>query len=185
MVHRGVRYNAPVVIDADVLLELHRLTPLAPLPQIAFFDTAFHETLSLVESSVVLPRALRDEGLRRYGFYGLSYEYIALLGAPAAAGRVVMAHLRPLDDLPMGTRCGVIDPGAVLYLLQERGLSAADVSDLLYHDSGLLGISSVSGDMQTLLDSETPAAKEAVDLFVYRIGRELASLAAALGGFNA
>lgn len=136
MVHGGARHNAPGVIDADVLLELHRLTPLAPLhqphalgaisalmrshpalPQIACFDTAFHETLSLVGSSFVLPRALRDEGLRRYGFYGLSYEYIALLGVPAAAGRVVMAHLGPLDGLPMGTRCGAIDPGAVLYLL--------------------------------------------------------------------
>ena len=230
VVHGGARYNAPLFIDAEVLLELHRLVPLAPLHQphaldaitalmrshpalhqIACFDTAFHHTLPLVESSFALPRALRDEGLRRYGFHGLSYEYIAsqlpaLLGAWAAAGRVVIAHLgagasmcalmkgnsvattmslTPLDGLPMGTRCGGIDPGAVLYLLQEKGLSTAAVSDLLYHHSGLLGVSSISADMETLLDSEAPAAKEAVDLFVYRIGRELGSLAAALGGLDA
>jgi acetate kinase len=230
VVHGGARYHAPVVIDADVMLELRRLIPLAPLhqphalaaitaltrshpalPQIACFDTAFHHTLPLVESSFALPRALRDEGLRRYGFHGLSYEYIAsrlpaLLGARGAGGRVVIAHLgagasmcalldgrsvattmslTPLDGLMMGTRCGAIDPGAVLYLLQEKGLSGAAVSDLLYHDSGLLGVSNISADMQTLLDSDASAAIEAVELFVYRIGRELGSLAAALGGLDA
>jgi acetate kinase len=230
VVHGGARYNAPVRIDADVLRELTRLIPLAPLhqphalaaiaalthahpalPQIACFDTAFHGTLPLVEHSFALPRALRDEGLRRYGFHGLSYEYIAgrlpaLLGARAAAGRIVVAHLgagasmcalldgrsiatsmgmTPLDGLPMGTRCGAIDPGAVLYLMQEKGLDAAAVSHLLYHDSGLLGVSGLSADMQTLLDSDAPAASQAVDLFVYRIGRELGSLAAALGGLDA
>jgi acetate kinase len=230
VVHGGARYNAPVVIDGAVLLELQRLIPLAPLhqphalaaitaltrshptlPQIACFDTAFHHTLPLVESSFALPRALHDEGLRRYGFHGLSYEYIAsrlpaLLGPWTAGGRVVIAHLgagasmcalldgrsvattmslTPLDGLMMGTRCGAIDPGAVLYLLQEKGLSVAAVSDLLYHDSGLLGVSGISADMQTLEGSDAPAAKEAVDLFVYRIGRELGSLAAALGGLDA
>jgi acetate kinase len=230
VVHGGARYSTPVRIDADVLLELHRLVPLAPLhqphalaaiatlmrthpvlPQIACFDTAFHHTLPLVEYSFALPRALRDEGLRRYGFHGLSYEYIAgrlpaLLGPSAAAGRVVIAHLgagasmcallggrsiattmslTPLDGLPMGTRCGAIDPGAVLYLMQEKGLSADAISELLYHDSGMLGVSSVSADMQTLLASDALAAAQAVDLFVYRIGRELGSLAAALGGFDA
>jgi acetate kinase len=230
VVHGGARYNTPVRIDADVLFELHRLVPLAPLhqphalaaiatlmrahpalPQIACFDTAFHHTLPLVEHSFALPRALRDEGLRRYGFHGLSYEYIAgrlpaLVGARAAAGRVVIAHLgagasmcallggrsvattmslTPLDGLPMGTRCGAIDPGAVLYLMQEKGLSADAISELLYHDSGMLGVSGVSADMQTLLASGAPAAAQAVDLFVYRIGRELGSLAAALGGLDA
>jgi acetate kinase len=230
VVHGGARYSMPVRVDADVLLELHRLVPLAPLhqphalaaiatlmrahptlPQTACFDTAFHHTLPLVEYSFALPRALRDEGLRRYGFHGLSYEYIAgglpaLVGPRAAAGRVVIAHLgagasmcallggrsvattmslTPLDGLPMGTRCGAIDPGAVLYLMQEKGLSADAISELLYHDSGMLGVSGVSADMQTLLDSDAPAAAQAVDLFVYRIGRELGSLAAALGGLDA
>jgi acetate kinase len=230
VVHGGPRYTAPVLIDAAVLKELRRLTPLAPLhqphaldaiatlmashpdlPQVACFDTAFHHTLPLVESSFALPRALYHEGLRRYGFHGLSYEYIAgrlpeELGARTAAGRIVVAHLgagasmcalldgrsiattmslTPLDGLPMATRCGAIDAGAVLYLLQEKGLSAERVADLLYHDSGLFGVSGISGDMQLLLASEAPAALEAVDLFVYRIGRELGSLAAALGGLDA
>jgi acetate kinase len=230
VVHGGPRYHAPVLIDAEVLRELHRLTPLAPLhqppalaaiatlmathpalTQIACFDTAFHHTLPLVESSFALPRAMHDEGVRRYGFHGLSYEYIAgrlpgLLGARAAAGRVVVAHLgagasmcallngrsiattmslTPLDGLPMATRCGAIDPGAVLYLLQEKGLSVDRVADLLYHDSGLLGVSGISGDMQTLLASDAAAAAEAIDLFIYRIARELGSLAAALGGIDA
>lgn len=182
VVHGGPRYTAPVLIEADVLRELHRMTPLAPLhqphalaaiatlmathpalPQIACFDTVFHHTLPLVESSFALSRALYDEGLRRYGFHGLAYEYIAgrlpdLLGAWPAAGRIVVAHqdagasmcalldgcsiattmsLTPLDGLPMATRCGAIDPSAVLYLLQENGLSADRVADLLYHDSGM------------------------------------------------
>ena len=230
VVHGGVRYAAPVIIDAEVVRELRRLIPLAPLHQphalaaiealaishpalvqIACFDTAFHHTLSLVESSFALPRVLRDEGLRRYGFHGLSYEYIAgrlpaLLGERAAAGRVVIAHLgagasmcalragrsvattmslTPLDGLAMGTRCGAIDPGALLYLLQEKRMSPAALSDLLYHDSGILGVSGLSGDMQTLLASDAPEAQEAIDLFVYRIVRELGSLAAALGGIDA
>jgi acetate kinase len=230
VVHGGPRYHAPVLIDASVLRELARLTPLAPLhqphalaaiatllqshpalAQIACFDTAFHHTLPLVETTFALPHALYGEGLRRYGFHGLSYEYIAgalpaLLGAEAAKGKIVIAHLgagasmcalrdgrsiattmgmTPLDGLPMATRCGAIDPGAVLYLLQEKGLSADAVSDLLYHDSGMLGVSGLSGDMQTLLADPSAQAAQAVDLFVYRIGRELGSLAAALGGLDA
>ncbi len=230
VVHGGAHHIAPVLLDAAVLRALHDLTPLAPLhqphalaaiaalmashpalQQVACFDTAFHHTLPLVETSFAVPRALHDAGLRRYGFHGLSYEYIAgclpaLLGAQAAAGRIVIAHLgagasmcallggrsiattmslTPLDGLPMATRCGAIDPGAVLWLLQEKGLSAGQAADLLYHDSGMLGVSGISGDMQVLLASSAPAAQAAVDLFVYRIGRELGSLAAALGGIDA
>jgi acetate kinase len=230
VVHGGARYTRPVRIDAAVLLELRRLIPLAPLhqphalaaiatlmnsrpdlPHVACFDTAFHHTLPLVESSFALPRALQGDGLRRYGFHGLSYEYIAdrlpdVLGVADARKRVVIAHLgagasmcalldgrsiattmslTPLDGLPMATRCGAIDPGAVLYLLQEKGMTAAEVADLLYHNSGMLGASGVSADMQTLLASVDPAAVAAVDLFVYRIGRELGSLAAAMRGLDA
>lgn len=230
VVHGGDRYSAPTIIDADVLAELRRLIPLAPLHQpqaidaidalqrshpslvqIACFDTAFHHTMPALETRFALPRALSEAGLRRYGFHGLSYEYIAsmlpsVLGAELAAGRVVVAHLgagaslcalrdgrsiattmslTPLDGLPMGSRCGSLDPGAVLYLLQEKAMSAAAVADLLYHDSGLLGVSGVSADMLTLLASAEPDAAEAVDLFVYRIVREIGSLAAALGGLDA
>jgi len=230
VVHGGSRYTAPVRIDASVITELCRLIPLAPLhephnlaaiaaisklypalPQIACFDTAFHHTESEVATAFALPRTLTAEGIRRYGFHGLSYEYIArvlpeVIGPAAADGRVVVAHLgsgasmcamyrrksvattmgfTALDGLPMGTRCGNLDPGVVLYLIQEKGMTAAEVSDLLYHDSGLLGVSGISDDMRTLLASDRPSAKDAVALFVYRIGRELGSLAAALGGLDA
>lgn len=230
VVHGGARFSAPVLIDDAVLAALRDLTPLAPLhqplalaaidalrrshpalPQIACFDTAFHHTMPSLETRFALPRALGDAGLRRYGFHGLSYEYIAamlpsVIGAEAAAGRVIVAHLgsgaslcalragrsvgttmslTPLDGLVMGTRCGSLDPGVVLYLLQEKGLSAAAVSDLLYHDSGLLGVSGVSADMAALLASADPHAAEAVDLFVYRIVREIGALAAVLGGIDA
>jgi acetate kinase len=213
-----------------VVNELRRLVPLAPLhqphhlaaiaalyklhpglPQVACFDTAFHQTQPLVASSFALPHALTAEGVRRYGFHGLSYEYIAGAfaqqpGAQAAQGRVVVAHLgsgasmcalrdgrsvattmsfTPLDGLPMSRRCGSLDPGVVLYLMQEKNMSADAVSTLLYHDSGLLGVSGLSDDMQTLLASSDARAAQAVDLFVYRVGRELGSLAAALGGLDA
>ena len=229
VVHGGALYSAPVRIDDAVIAELTRLIPLAPLhqphhltaiaavaklhpglPQIACFDTAFHHGEARVATRFALPRRLTDEGVRRYGFHGLSYEYIAsalpgLLGE-AADGRVVVAHLgsgasmcamrgrqsvattmgfTALDGLPMSRRCGVLDPGVVLYLIQEKGMTAAEVSDLLYHDSGLYGVSGLSDDMKTLLASDLPAAKDAVDLFAYRIGRELGSLAAALGGLDA
>jgi len=230
VVHGGSLYTAPVRIDASVTAELRRLIPLAPLhqphnlaaiaavsklhpalPQIACFDTAFHHTEPEVATAFALPRRLAAEGIRRYGFHGLSYEYIAsvlpdILGPAEADGRVVVAHLgagasmcamhrrksvattmgfTALDGLPMGSRSGSLDPGVILYLIQEKGMTAAEVGDLLYHDSGLLGVSGISDDMRTLLASDDPHAKEAIDLFVYRVGRELGSLAGALGGLDA
>ena len=229
VVHGGSRFVAPVRIDPAVIAALRALIPLAPLhqphalaaidalvklhptlPQVACFDTAFHHTMPPVAADFALPRQLTKDGVRRYGFHGLSYEYIAsvlpdYLGA-AADGRVVVAHLgsgasicamqarqsrattmgfTALDGLPMGSRCGNLDPGVVLYLLQEKGMSPGAISDLLYHSSGLLGVSGISDDMRTLLASKDAPAREAVDLFVYRIGRELGSLAAALGGLDA
>ena len=228
VVHGGSRYKGPVRIDATVLAELRRLIPLAPLhephhiaaieavstlrstlPQVACFDTSFHQTQPEVASIFALPRALTEEGIRRYGFHGLSYEYIAsvlpdVIGA--ADGRIVVAHLgngasmcamlkrkciattmsfTALDGLPMGQRCGNLDPAVVLYLMQEKGMDAKAISDLLWHESGLLGVSGLSNDMRTLLASADPHAKEAIDLFVYRICRELGSLVAALGGLDA
>ncbi len=230
VVHGGSLYIAPVLIDAAVIDALRKLIPLAPLhqphnlaaidaltklhpglPQIACFDTAFHHTQTDVATAFALPRRLAAEGIRRYGFHGLSYEYIASvlpdnLGPTAADGRVVVAHLgsgaslcaihrrrsvattmgfTALDGLPMSRRCGNIDPGVILYLMQEKAMSAAEVSTLLYNESGLFGVSGISDDMRTLLASDDPAAKQAVDLFVYRIGRELGSMAAALGGIDA
>jgi acetate kinase len=230
VVHGGSRYTAPVVIDVAVIAELRRLIPLAPLhqphnlaaiealarlhsalPQVACFDTAFHHTQSEVATAFALPRRLAADGIRRYGFHGLSYEYIAsvlpdLLGPEAADGRIVVAHLgsgaslcaiskrksvattmgfTALDGLVMSRRSGSLDPGVVLYLMQEKGMTAADVSNLLYNESGLLGVSGISDDMRTLLASDEPAAKQAVALFVYRIGRELGSMAAAIGGIDA
>jgi acetate kinase len=181
------------------------------LPQIACFDTAFHHTEPEIATAFALPRRLTAEGIRRYGFHGLSYEYIAsvlpdILGLAEADGRVVVAHLgagasmcamyrrksvattmafTTLDGLPMGSRCGNLDPGVVLYLMQEKGMTAQAVSDLLYHSSGLLGVSGVSDDMRTLLASDDRHAADAIALFVYRINRELGSLAAALGGLDA
>ncbi len=230
VVHGGPIYQEPVLIDDDVIAELTRLIPLAPLhephhlaaiaaiskldpalPQVACFDTSFHHTQPEVAAIFALPRRLTEEGIRRYGFHGLSYEYLAsvlpdIIGEPVSDGRVVVAHLgngasmcamkrrrsvattmgfTPLDGLPMSRRCGSLDPGVVLYLLDQKGMSAAAVSDLLWQSSGLLGVSELSDDMKTLLASEKPRAAEAVDLFVYRVGRELGSLAAALGGLDA
>jgi len=181
------------------------------LPQVACFDTSFHRSQPELATRYALPRNLTDEGIRRYGFHGLSYEYIAgvlpeMLGEAGARGRVVVAHLgngasmcaikegrsvattmgfTTLDGLPMSRRCGALDPGVVLYLMQQKGLSADAVSELLYQSSGLLGVSGLSDDMKALLASSDPNAAEAVSLFVYRIGRELGSLVAALGGFDA
>lgn len=230
VVHGGTLFDAPVGIDAGVLEQIRSLSPLAPLhqphnivaiealsklhpslPQIACFDTAFHHGQPAIASAFALPRDLTASGVRRYGFHGLSYEYIAGLlpsvaGPQVADGRVVVAHLgggasmcamqarrsvattmsfTPLDGLPMGTRCGALDPGVVLYLLERRGMTAREVSDLLYHSSGLLGVSGISDDMRTLLASDQPAAREAIALFVYRVSRGLGSLAAALGGLDA
>ncbi|MGC2629162.1 MAG: acetate/propionate family kinase [Rhodomicrobium sp.] len=230
VVHGGSFYTGPVRIDESVIAELRRLIPLAPLhqphhlaaiaalsklhptlPQIACFDTSFHHTQPLVAGTFALPRNLTEEGVRRYGFHGLSYEYIAsvlpeIVGSAVAEARVIVAHLgngasmcamlkrksvattmgfTALDGLPMGQRCGNLDPGVVLYLMEEKGMTAQAISDLLYHASGLLGVSGLSNDMRTLLASDDPHAKEAIDLFVYRICRELGSLAAAVGGLDA
>lgn len=230
VVHGGTRYDGPVLIDEKVIEELTRLVPLAPLhqphhlsaiaalaklhpalPQVACFDTSFHRTQPEIAGRYALPRSLTEEGIRRYGFHGLSYEYIAgvlpgMVGGAVARGRVVVAHLgsgasmcaikagrsvattmgfTALDGLPMSRRCGNLDPGVVLYLMQQKDMSADAVSDLLYQSSGLLGVSGLSDDMKTLLESDRPSAAEAVSLFVYRIGRELGSLVAALGGLDA
>jgi len=229
VVHGGDQWSRPVRIDPEVRGGLAELIPLAPLhqphnlaaiealaklrpelPQVACFDTAFHRSDPPVAQTFGLPREITDSGVRRYGFHGLSYEYIAevlpqVMGEQAE-GRVVVAHLgngasmcalrgrrsvattmgfSALDGLVMGTRCGALDPGVLLYLLQERGMDAAALTDLLYHRCGLLGVSGVSHDMRSLLASDEPHAAEAVDLFVYQIGRELGSLAAALGGLDA
>jgi acetate kinase len=229
VVHGGEHFAAPVLIDDAILDQLEKLAPLAPLhqphniapirvisriapdiPQVACFDTAFHRTQPPVAQLHALPRDLSATGVKRYGFHGLSYEYIASvlpgIVGDAARGRVVAAHLgngcsmcamrdgksvtttmgfTALEGLPMGTRSGAIDPGVLLYLLTERGMSVADVSDLLYHRSGLLGVSGVSNDMRKLLASNAREAAEAIELFVYRINRELGSLVAALGGIDA
>ena len=180
------------------------------IPQVACFDTGFHTNMPRVEQIFALPRVLEMKGIRHYGFHGLSYESIAFQApeylGDAAEGRVVVAHLghgvslcamkkrksiatsmsfTPLDGLPMGTRCGSIDPAIVLYLLREEGMTPDEISDLLNHQSGLLGMSGISGDMSTLLASQCAEGAEAIDVFVYRVGREIASLAAAMGGLDA
>jgi acetate kinase len=229
VVHGGAEFAAPVRITADVLARLEALVPLAPLhqpanlrpiaalaarqpalPQVACFDTAFHRGQPPLAQAFALPRALSEGGVKRYGFHGLSYEYVASVlprhDPRAAAGRTVVLHLgngasmcallrgrsvattmsfTALDGLPMGTRSGALDPGVLLYLMNERGLDAQALERVLYHDSGLLGVSGVSSDMRVLLESSDPHAREAVELFCYRIGRELGSLAAALEGLDA
>ena len=229
VVHGGREFSAPVRVDAAILDKLEKYVPLAPLhqphnlapirllmerlpdlPQIACFDTAFHRSQPPVAQAFALPKSITDRGVVRYGFHGLSYEYIASVlpahDERAAAGRTVVLHLgngssmcaiangrsmvstmgfTAADGLPMGTRCGSIDPGVILYLLDELGMDARAIEKLVYQQSGLLGVSGISSDMRTLLASEAPNAKLAVDLFVYRIGRELGSLAAALGGLDA
>ena len=229
VVHGGMKFTDPVRIDEHVLGELEALIPLAPLhqphniaamravtkvapdlSQVACFDTAFHRDAPALAQEFALPRALTAKGIRRYGFHGISYEYIVSTlpkTAPECVGkRLVVAHLgngasmcaiangrsmattmgfTAVDGLVMGTRTGSLDPGVVLYLLKEEGMSADDVEHLIYERSGLLGVSGISSDMRALLASDAPSAKEAVDLFVYRIGRELGSLAAALGGIDA
>ena len=229
VVHGGSKYFAPVRVDAAVLADLRSYIPLAPLhqpfaleaieallglhpelPQVACFDTAFHHTVPKVEQMLPLPRTLWDEGLRRYGFHGLSYAYMATALAErygdAARGRTICAHLgngaslcamrdlrsvattmgfSALDGLMMGTRCGTLDPGALLYLMQIRGLGIDQVGHMLYHASGLLGVSGVSPDPRELLprEDEAPVA-EALALYVRRIVREIGALAAVLGGLD-
>ncbi len=229
VVHGGIDYAAPVRLDAAVVAKLEKLVPLAPLhqphnlapiravlqrmpelPQVACFDTAFHRSNPPLAQMFALPKELADAGVRRYGFHGISYAYVASVLARfderAARGRTVVLHLgngasmcalnagrsvastmgfTAVDGLPMGTRCGAIDPGVILYLMDERQMDARAIEKLIYSQSGLLGVSGVSSDMRALLESSEPRAKLAVDLFVYRIGRELGSLAAALGGLDA
>jgi acetate kinase len=229
VVHGGVKYDAPVRVTEAVLNDLVKLEPLAPLhqphnlapihailraapevPQIACFDTAFHRTQSALAQAFALPRRFAEEGVRRYGFHGLSYEFLTSrlkeLAPDLADKRIVFAHLgngaslcavkdgrsiastmgfTAVDGLMMGTRCGSIDPGAILYMVQQHGMDAAAIEDLIYKKSGLLGVSGISSDMRALRASSDPAAKEAIALFVYRIVRELGSLVAALGGLEA
>lgn len=229
VVHGGARFRGPTRVTPEVLQALEDFIPLAPLhqpcnlhairaalerlpgvPQVACFDTSFHREQPPVAQLVPLPEHIRRRGVQRYGFHGLSYEYVAAalpsIAPEAASGRVVVAHLgsgaslcalrggrsvdstlgfTALDGLCMGTRPGALDPGVVLYLLQGLGMSVAEVEDVLYRQSGLLGLSGMSSDMRHLLGSELPAAKMAVDYFVYRAVREIGGMAAVLGGLDA
>ncbi|MFZ3140692.1 acetate/propionate family kinase [Polaromonas sp.] len=229
VVHGGELFTRPAFVTPAILTQLDGFTPLAPLhqphnlsaihaiarllpdlPQVACFDTEFHTTQDWVAQAYALPRHITGAGVKRYGFHGLSYEYIASilpghLGA-TASGRVIVAHLgngaslcamqdrrsvastmgfTALDGLMMGTRCGSLDPGVVLYLMGALGMTAQAVEKLLYEQSGLLGVSGVSGDMRTVEATDTPEARQAIDLYVYRIRQELGSLAASLGGLDA
>jgi acetate kinase len=226
--HGGLAFTTPRLLTAAVLADLRAAIPLAPLhqphnlaaivaltarhprlPQVVCFDTGFHATNSKVSRTYGLPATLSDEGICRFGFHGLSYEYIAAqlphIEPRAAAGRTIVAHLgsgasmcalvagksvastmgfSALDGLPMGTRCGVLDPGVMLYLLKEKGMSVEAIETLLYQQSGLLGVSGISNDVRQLLTSDEPGARDAIALFVYRAGREIGSLAAAAGGLD-
>ena len=229
VVHGGPDHTAPALVDAALIAELAALQPLAPhhqphniaairaitarrpaLAQVACFDTAFHATQPVVARRLALPKELRDKGLRRFGFHGLSYEYI-VSAWPAATGaplppRLIVMHLgngaslcairdgrsvattmgfSTADGIPMGTRAGAMDPDVMLYLMREEGMDEAALADLIYNRSGLLGLSGISSDMATLLESGSPAAREAVELYCYRIAREIGSLAAALDGLDA
>lgn len=229
VVHGGAARSAPQRVDDALVAELEALVRLAPLhqphnlapiralrarapslPQVACFDTAFHRTQPDVAQAFALPRALTDQGIRRYGFHGLSYEFIAArlaeLDPDSAAGRVIAMHLgngasicamaagrsvatsmgfTALEGLPMGTRSGALDPGVILHLQAGLGMTVSQVEHLLYHESGLLGVSGVSSDMRVLEASTDPDARFAIELFCYRIGREIGSAAAALGGVDA
>ncbi len=228
VVHGGPRYAAPARVTPALLDELGAFIPLAPLhqphnlspiraaldrnptlPQVACFDTAFHRTMDDVAQAFALPYEMFERGIRRYGFHGLSYEYIASVlpkAAPQiAAGRVVVAHLgngaslcamrggrsvattmgfSALDGLPMGTRCGQLDPAVVLHLLTAEGMDIPGVEALLYRKSGMLGLSGVSSDFRDLLESDKPRARFAIEIFVHQVARNLASLASALGGLD-
>lgn len=228
VVHGGVRFSQPIVLTRQILADLSELISLAPLhqpynlaaieavfnrlpdvPQVACFDTSFHSHHSEVANLVPLPRGARNSGLQRYGFHGLSYEYIASVlpevAPEIAKGRVIVAHLgsgaslcalkdgksidssfgfTALDGLCMGTRPGALDPGVVLYLFQNLGLSVKEVESMLYKQSGLLGISGISNDMRDLLSRSEPEASLAVDYFVYRAAKEIGALTAVLGGID-
>jgi acetate kinase len=228
VVHGGSLYSQPIILTPAVLAELEQFVLLAPLhqphnlaginalsallpeiPQIACFDTAFHRTQPPVAQMFAIPKALTAEGVKRYGFHGLSYEYIARVlpeHTAKADGRVLVAHLgngaslcamlgrrsqgssmgfTAIDGLMMGTRTGALDPGVLLYLLENKGMGVKDLTNLLYKQSGLLGVSGISQDMRTLLASDNPAAEEAVELFCYRAITQIGALAAAIGGLDA
>lgn len=229
VVHGGLAYAQPVRVDLEVLKVLESFIPLAPLhqphnlapirralervpelPQVACFDTSFHRTQPEVAQLFALPRDLHKSGVMRYGFHGLSYQFIASALpeiAPAAAkGKTIVLHLgngasmcamyagrsiastmgfTAVEGLPMGTRCGSLDPGVILYLIDQLGMTPREVEKLIYNRSGLLGVSGISSDMRALLASDDPQARQAIDLFVYRINREIGSLTAALGGLDA
>ena len=228
VVHGGVRYEAPILVTDDVLDYLRSLTILAPLhephnlagieaaqkawphvQQVACFDTSFHRAHPWVNDTFALPRSFYEEGVRRYGFHGLSYEYVTgklrEIAPHHANGRVLIAHLgngasmcairdglsvassmgfTALDGLPMGTRCGQLDPGVVLYML-EQGMSAPEITNILYKESGLKGLSGLSADMRELEDADTVEARQAIEYFVFRIRREAGGLAAILKGLDA
>lgn len=229
IVHGGTEFTEPVALTPEVISKLEELVPFAPLhqphniagikaalkafptaQQVACFDTAFHRSHPFVNDAFALPRQFYDKGVRRYGFHGLSYEYIsATLQAMAPTlhtGRVIVAHLgngasmcgllagrslastmgfSALDGLPMGTRCGQIDPGVILYLMEQEGLQSHEIAELLYKRSGLLGLSGLSHDMRILETSEDPNARQAISYFTFRIRRELGAMAAALQGVDA
>lgn len=228
VVHGGTRFAAPVEVTPAIISELEKLSPLAPLHQphnlgpikgiaqnaphirqVACFDTAFHQTQPHLAQAFALPRELSDSGIRRYGFHGLSYEFVSgrlrEVAPEHADKRIIIAHLgngaslcaihqgrsvattmgfTAVEGLMMGTRCGSIDPGVLIYLMDEHGMDARGLESLVYKKCGLLGVSGISSDMRTLRQSEDPKAREAIDLFIYRIVREIGSLAAALGGLD-
>lgn len=229
IVHGGLEFDRPVILTDTILTRLAALEPFAPLHQphnlagvraamdafpdavqVGCFDTAFHRHHPFVNDTFALPRDYYDRGVRRYGFHGLSYDYVTsrlqTIAPSLAEGRVVVAHLgngasmcaiqngasvastmgfSALDGLPMGTRCGQLDAGVVLYLMDQQGMTAAQISALLYTQSGLLGLSGLSNDMRVLSASDDPHAREAVDYFVFRVQRELGAMAAAMGGIDA
>lgn len=228
VVHGGTRFAAPVEVTGKIIAELEELTPLAPLHQphnlspikaiaekmphirqVACFDTAFHQTQPHLAQAFALPREISEAGVRRYGFHGLSYDYVSgrlrEVAPDLAQKRIIIAHLgngaslcaihegksvattmgfTAVEGLVMGTRCGSIDPGVLIYLMDERGMDARGLEKLVYKQSGLLGVSGISSDMRTLRQSDDPRAREAIDLFIYRIVREIGSLSAALGGLD-
>ena len=228
VVHGGTQFKEPTLVTKDVIASLRTLCPLAPLhqphniapieaiqsvaphiPQIACFDTSFHQTQPLLSYSFALPRELTDSGIRRYGFHGLSYEYVSGrlrdVAPEHAKKRIIIAHLgngaslcaihngrsvattmgfTAVEGLMMGTRCGSIDPGVLIYLMDEQKMDARALENLIYKKSGLLGVSGISSDMRTLRASDDPDARAAIDLFVHRIVREIGSLSAALGGLD-
>ena len=228
VVHGGTQFAGPAKVTSDVISVLEGFSPLAPLhqphnlapikaiaqnrpdiPQVACFDTAFHQTQPHLAQAYALPRELSDEGIKRYGFHGLSYDYVSSrlreVAPDHADKRIIIAHLgngasvcaidkgksvattmgfTAVEGLVMGTRCGSIDPGVLIYLMDEKGMNTRAIEALVYKKCGLLGVSGISSDMRTLRQSDDPRAREAIDLFIYRIVREIGSLAAALGGVD-